>query len=233
MSRFDFKQFSVYQDACAMKVGTDGVLLGAWADLSDAERIWDVGTGTGLIALMLAQRSASAQIAAVEIESAACAQARGNVAVSPWSDRIDVVEGDIRSLADTLSHPDLIVSNPPFFTNALRPVDNARSTARHDSTLPVRDLMQIASQVLTPNGSIAIIIPADRSQDAVVEATLAGLSPWRITAVRTTPAKAPKRMLMQFGRRGRDILREDHHIQKAPGCYSEWYSRLTHDFYLR
>lgn len=216
-----------------MKVGTDGVLLGAWVDLSRAERIWDVGTGTGLIALMLAQRSASAQITAVEIDAAASAQARGNVAQSPWPDRIEVVEGDIRALADTLPGPDMIVSNPPFFTNALCPTDGARSTARHDSTLPLRDLMQIAARVLTPDGSIALIIPADRSDDAVVEATMAGLSPWRITAVRTTPAKSPKRVLMQFGRRGSDIVRDDRCIQDASGCYSDWYRRLTHDFYLR
>ena len=233
MSRFDFKQFTIHQDACAMKVGTDGVLLGAWVEISGATRIWDVGAGTGLISLMLAQRSPSARISAVEIDAAAASQARGNAEDSPWSARIEVVEGDIRSVADTLPRPELIVSNPPFFTNALLPADSARCAARHDSTLPMRDLMQLAASALTPAGTLAVILPADRTDDAVAEAAMAGLSPYRITAVRTTPVKVPKRMLMQFSRSGGEISREDHYIQEAPGHYSDWYRNLTLDFYLR
>lgn len=218
-----------------MKVGTDGVLLGAWVDAPSSGHIWDVGTGTGLIALMLAQRCADARITAIEIDPAAAAQARQNIEASPWAHRIEVVTGDIRAVADTLPRPDLIVSNPPFFTNALLPPDGARSAARHDTTLPMRALIDIASQSLNPSGSLAMIIPADRADDAVTEAAMARLSPCRLTAVRTTPAKAPKRMLLRFTRSttvSSSLISDDQFIQEAPGVYSQWYRNLTHDFYL-
>ena len=177
---FQFKQFTVRHERCAMKVGTDGVLLGAWAPVEGVGRILDVGTGTGLVALQLAQRTASARITAIEIDPDAAAQAGENVAASPWSDRIEVVCGDFatfRQIAtfDTFATPslvakptvaeeegyDLIVSNPPYFTEALQCPDPRRCTARHTATLDYALLFRRGAALLAPGGELALIFPAD------------------------------------------------------------------------
>ena len=131
---FEFKQFTVWHDKCAMKVGTDGVLLGAWANVESAKHILDVGTGTGLIALMLAQRTVQADVTAIEIDSMAAIQARENIAHSPWKNRITLFNCDFRYFHDDLKY-DLIVSNPPYFVNALKCLDKQRNMARHTDLL--------------------------------------------------------------------------------------------------
>ena len=133
MSGFRFKQFAVEQDDVAMKVGTDGVLLGAWADCNGAKRILDIGTGTGVIALMLAQRNAEAEVQAVEIDETATRRARSNFDLSPWAERLTVENCAVQEFAPAEKF-DLIVSNPPYFVDSLLPPDAKRSTARHTTT---------------------------------------------------------------------------------------------------
>ena len=157
---FQFKQFTVRHDKCAMKVGTDGVLLGAWAPVQDVKRILDVGAGSGLISLQLAQRNPEAVITSVEIDPAAAAQAQENIQSSPWSNRMEVVCCDFRKY-----HPedkfDLIVSNPPYFVDALRCPDNQRCMARHTSELNYELLFGHSAHLLSEQGVISIIIPAE------------------------------------------------------------------------
>ena len=142
-SYFQFKQFTVFHDRCAMKVGTDGVLLGAWTRTGQGCSILDIGTGTGLIALILAQRIPDARITAVELDREAALQAAENVRNSPWAARIEVVEADIRQYATRVSHPfDIIVSNPPFFNSSLHSPSEARTQARHTDSLSYAELFQ-------------------------------------------------------------------------------------------
>ncbi|MDR0892473.1 MAG: methyltransferase, partial [Mediterranea sp.] len=150
---FQFKQFTVWHDKCAMKVGTDGVLLGAWASVAGARRLLDVGTGTGLIALMLAQRcDADARLVALDIDALAVEQARGNVAASLWSDRIEVLEADFKQY-----HPDVkfdvVVSNPPYFTEALACPDPQRNMARHNDSLSYGKLLEGVAKFLSQEGT--------------------------------------------------------------------------------
>ena len=152
---FSFRQFTIHQDQCAMKVGTDGVLLGAWVNVENAQRILDVGTGTGLIALMCAQRSESV-IDAVEVDRAASEQAAVNCSASPWKDRITVVHDSFQHFAESTAYRyDLIVSNPPFFKNSLKPKGLARSLARHDDRLSYESLLYYTVKILEPGGTLA------------------------------------------------------------------------------
>jgi tRNA1Val (adenine37-N6)-methyltransferase len=155
---FRFKQFTVWHDRCAMKVGTDGVLLGASVRVDSSRRVLDIGTGTGLVALMIAQRCQAADITAVEIVAEAAQQARSNVAESPWSDRIHVVESDFKEFA-TAERFDTIVSNPPYFSESLLPPDKHRTSARHTTELDYTTLLSHAAELLTADGEITLIIP--------------------------------------------------------------------------
>ena len=167
------------QERCAMKVGTDGVLLGAWVDVDRCNRILDVGTGTGLIALMLAQRS-EALIEAIDIDAAACEQAQENAATSPFAGRVQVTHTAFANFDN--AHPyDLIVSNPPYFARSLKCPDQQRSTARHNDTLPLDELLQDCRKRLTPTGRVALILPYDRKEE--LESVLTELSERRVTVV--------------------------------------------------
>ena len=166
MERFDFKQFSVEQSGAAMKVGTDGVLLGAWVALPDeGGAVLDIGTGTGLLALMVAQRSAESRIVAVEIEPQAAEQAAANVAASRWSERIEVVCADVRDYSPSGTF-DLIISNPPYFSASLHSPDAARNLARHSDTLSLGALASAAVRMLSPRGRLAVVLPADSEQQS-------------------------------------------------------------------
>lgn len=233
---FQFKQFSIRQDLCAMKVGTDGVLLGAWA--SGGRRILDVGTGTGVIALMMAQRFPDAQVTAIDIDEDAVRQAQANVAASPFSNRVVVLHSSLQDFcsppSDILHHPSdilpssfsSIVSNPPFFVNALKAPDRQRSVARHADTLTFTELMQGASRLLADDGELSVIIPFDYRRRMEDEALFAGFFPSRLCAVRTTDSKPPRRYLLAFRKHPCPLQREELTIA------SDAYRRLTHDFYL-
>ena len=229
---FAFKQFTVRHDRCAMKVGTDGVLLGAWTDLSHSRRILDIGTGTGLIALMLAQRCMDARITAIDLDSAAVEQAQENIQASPWKDRIEALQQDICTY-----HPngtfDTIVSNPPYFIDSLKCPDGQRSTARHTDTLDADRLIGKVSELLTSDGRFSIILPAEQTEDLIRVAGEKGLHPSRQTWVITRPGLSPKRILMEFRKIPVTLQPDELVIELERHVYSEEYIALTQEFYLK
>lgn len=230
---FTFQKFTIHQDRCAMKVGTDGVLLGAWAH--GGKRILDIGTGTGLVAIMMAQRFANAHVTAVEIDHNAALQACDNASCSPFASRIGIVETSVQNfdVYDTQLF-DSIVSNPPFFTDSLKNPDSQRATARHADTLPYRDLFTAVKRLLAEDGEFSAIIPSDCLTSFIAEAYLAHLVPIRRLAIRTTPRKQPKRHLVSFGHTSSasNATNEEQCLMNPDGSQSEWYINLTSDFYL-
>lgn len=229
---FKFKQFTIEQEHCAMKVGTDGCLLGGWADVSQARRLLDIGTGTGLVAIMCAQRC-DAQITALEIDSEAAFQAAENAARSPWSERLTIINCD--ALSYTADEPfDAIVSNPPFFSSSLKSPDKARTCARHDDTLSCPALLRKSAELLRHGGTLSVIIPFDALGQWCNEALFKGLSPRRITHVRTLPHKSAKRALIEFVKGAHPAPTiEIFTLESSPGCYSPQAVELLRDFYLK
>ncbi len=228
-SGFTFKRFTVNHGKCAMKVGTDGVLLGAWA--RGGRRILDVGTGSGLIALMMAQRFSEAGVTAIDIEPGACLQARENVAASPFAGRIRVVEMALQSFQGGLY--DAIVCNPPFYAGTLRSKTAARTMARSAETLPFTDLFASAARLLSADGVFSVVIPSSCRSVFDAEATVAGLFPLRICALRTLARKPVSRYLLAYGKRPADMVEEaEHSLNNDDMSRSEWYAGLTKDFYL-
>jgi tRNA1Val (adenine37-N6)-methyltransferase len=231
---FKFKQFTVWQDRTPMKVGTDGVLLGAWTDADRPGRILDIGTGTGLIALMMAQKFPAAMIDAVEIDKDAAMQAGENFRLSPWSERLRVFHTDV---LDFISHKEkeysLIVSNPPWFSRSLKASSAGRTVARHNDSLPAGGLLRCVSKLLLSGGCFSIVLPADLEGSFIRKASESGLFPSKILRVRPVPQKAVSRILMEM-RFSEEALREDELIIEPEGrhCYSEAYRKLTSDFYL-
>ena len=228
---FSFKQFTVCHDRCAMKVGTDGVLLGAWTEVASACRILDIGTGTGLISLMLAQRS-SAFIKAIDIDRDAVEQARGNVAESPWRERIEVELQDVCRYTSEAGF-DVIVSNPPYFVNSLKCPDSQRNTARHTDDLDFERLIGSVVRLLSPDGMFSVVIPTDGMEQFYTIATRYGLHLSRQTLVHTKPGASPKRALLAFKRTSEKCIYDCLTIELSRHVYSEEYIALTRDFYLK
>ena len=229
---FSFKQFTIHHDRCAMKVGTDGVLLGAWTNLENANRILDVGTGTGLIALMLAQRTIHARITAIDIDVDAVGQAQENVQASSWKDRVEVALQDVCSYAsDGLF--DIIVSNPPYFINSLKCPDGQRTTARHTDSLDVNRLIEKVTEILAPEGRFSLILPADQTDELLRIAEENGLYPSRLTRVITRPGLPPKRVLVEFRKAPQSCEETELVVELDRHVYSEDYIALTKDFYLK
>lgn len=230
---FKFKQFTIHQDKCAMKVGTDGVLLGAWADCENANSILDIGTGTGLITLMLAQRSI-AKIDAVEIDEAACVQAKENIEKSLWSDRIEIFNIPFQDFSKSTNEKyDLIVSNPPYFQNSLYAPDEKRTDARHNSNLKLDELLNGALKLLTRKGKLSIILPYLEGALFILKAAENGLYCVRQTKVLPKPDRAPKRLLLEFISEKMPLIEQELIIElNKRHEYSEAYKNLTKDFYL-
>lgn len=216
-----------------MKVGTDGVLLGAWADTQRAGHILDVGTGTGLIALMLAQRS-GAIIDGIEIDKAAAIQAADNVKNNPWPDRINIIHSSIQKFADNCKTKyDLIVSNPPYFNNSLHSPDRKRTLARHTSSLSMDSLIQGVLKLLTPGGRFCVILPCDNSDIFIKNASACGLFPYRKLIIYPVPNKPPVRVISEFSFMPGELTEEYLAIEKRERHdYSEEYKKLTNAFYL-
>lgn len=229
---FQFKRFTVFHDRCAMKVGTDGVLLGAWTDVSTSQRILDIGTGTGLIALMLAQRNATAQITAIDIDEAAVEQAKENIASSPWKNRIEVTQQDVCCFSSNRLF-DTIVSNPPYFNQSLKGPDSQRNTARHTDSLDSSQLLEKVAEILHPEGRFSIIIPSDQTDEIIRIAATYGLHPSRQTDVITRPGLPPKRALLAFQKTKGICHKNELVIELERHVYSEDYIALTRDFYLK
>lgn len=218
---FRFKQFTIEQESCAMKVGTDGVLLGAWA--KGGSRILDAGTGTGVIALMMAQRYSKAQVMAIDIDNGAVRQALKNVAQSPFFAQVTVLQ---ETLQEHQGKYDAIVSNPPFFIDSLAAPDEQRNMARHTATLTYAELMQAAYRLLNDDGELSVVVPFDYRQRMEDEAIFVGFFPCRMCAVKTTERKPVKRYLLAFRKHPCPCEKE----QLTIG--SEAYRQLTQDFYL-
>lgn len=231
---FTFKQFVVRQDRCAMKVGTDGTLLGAWAEMErDDGRVLDIGTGTGLIALMMAQRYPEAKVTGIDIDEMAVSQAVENVQGSPFADRIEVFQADVKAFEPTGLF-DSIVCNPPFFNNALVCPDSHRTQARHTLSLNYQQLIAAAWRLLCDEGVFSVIISNDFFQQLESEAHLAGFFLTRVFGVRTIEGKPIKRYLIEFKKHPhKELIKKDVMIEDAPNTRSEWYRELTKDFYIK
>jgi tRNA1Val (adenine37-N6)-methyltransferase len=228
---FNFKKFSLRQDRCAMKVGTDGVLLGAWA--VGGQRILDIGSGTGLIALMMAQRFPEATVDGVEMDEEAVAQSRENVAASPMAGRV-VIHGARLQEYEPVAPYDAMVTNPPFFVNALKAPEAQRNMARHAVELTANDIFDFAARWLTEEGQLSAVIPMDCLDDYEMTAALHGFFLSRLYNVCTKATKPPKRCLVSFSpTRPTTFDTQTVALQAADGQPTPWYQQLTREFYLK
>jgi len=231
---FTFKQFFVAHDRCAMKVGTDGVLLGAWAPVDHVSRILDIGTGTGLVALMLAQRTKDGVcVDAVELECAAALQAGENFAESPWNSRLSVFAQDINDFAlDAPNKYDLIVSNPPYFETAVACRNEARNAARYTETLTHRALLECANSLLSSNGTFCVVLPYDIGLSFEKAAQDLGWHTQARLDIRDRPEKPLNRMLLALARQAHLPNYQALALREKLNVYSAEFRALITDFYL-
>ncbi|NMF57123.1 tRNA1(Val) (adenine(37)-N6)-methyltransferase [Pseudanabaena yagii] len=233
---FFFKQFAIYQDQCAMKVGTDGILLGAWVNIPENAQILDIGTGTGLLALMLAQRSqtsAITKIDAIEIDDAAYRQAQDNIQNSPWGDRINIYHGKIQDFAITCPQQyDLIISNPPFFEKAYKALETSRTLARHGDSLLQTDILHIASRLLKLDGHLAVIYPTDLAHKFLSKAREFGLWCDRQVNIKPMLHSSIKRIALELSKTQFPPQETTLTIEESKHIYTEDYISLVKDFYL-
>ena len=232
---FRFKQFQVVNDKTAMKVGTDGVLLGAWCNVASARRVLDVGTGCGVIALMVAQHNSEARIDAVEIDKDSADEAAMNFSCSPWADRLHVEHVDFNDFATHagVGVYDLIVSNPPFFTNGILPPEASRMSARHTQNLTYGQLLNNAGKLLADGGKIALITPSDNIKEIIEECVFNNLNISRKVNVVSVEGFAPKRVLWELVNYPCSMHESELVIEASPGVFSDEYIALCKDFYLK
>lgn len=236
MSKFQFKKFSVEQDRTAMKIGTDGVLLGAWTPIENNPfSVLDIGTGTGIIALMLAQRSHAEQIDALEIDEDAYEQATDNFENSPWNDRLFCFHAGLDEFVEEPEDEyDLIVSNPPFYSEDYKSDNEQRDLARFQDAMPFEDLIEAAALLLSENGIFSVIIPFKEEEKFLALANEYELYPLKITRVKGTPTSEIKRSLLAFSRNEISNFPIDELIiETARHIYTPEYIALTKDFYLK
>ncbi|WBU87888.1 tRNA1(Val) (adenine(37)-N6)-methyltransferase [Cellulophaga omnivescoria] len=240
---FIFKQFTINQDRCAMKIGTDGVLLGAWASVDhNPYSILDIGAGTGIIALMLAQRSAADNIEAIELDADAYEQCTDNFEASDWADRLFCFHAGFDEFVDEYATDeteedelyDLIVSNPPFYAEEVTSGNEARDNARQNTSLPFNELVSGVAKLLTANGRFATIIPYKEEEKFIKLAENFKLYPLKVTRVKGNAKAEVKRSLLEFQKTPSTnleikqlVIEEDRHI------YTQDYIDLTKDFYLK
>lgn len=230
---FKFKQFTITQEKSAMKVGTDGILLGAWANPDNCRQILDVGTGTGLVALMLAQRS-DAQITAVEIEEFAALEAKQNVFNSPWKNQLVVHNNSFQDFAENCSTKfDLIVSNPPFFNESIKAATEIRTIARHTDSLSFTELLAGVAKLLNAEGKFSLILPFVSAMCFEELALNEGLFLIRKTEIKPSIQKLSNRVLMEFGKTKAKPKTDCLAIYAESGTeYTESFKNLTKEFYL-
>lgn len=233
---FRFKQFAVEDSACAMKVGTDGVLLGVWAksDRKDKIHILDAGSGSGLIALMLAQRFPDAEITGIDIDKDAVQQSQDNFLNSPWSSRLKAYCVSFQQYSTTThARYDLIASNPPFFQHSLHCPDPQRTQARHTCTLPYEELLQCSLRLLKPTGSLQLILPAQEEKNILATAQQSGFFLQRICRICGRVNKPHKRILLHLGLTSTGIPEETELIlETEEGRRTQAYQELCKEFYL-
>ena len=234
---FTFKQFHIVDNHTAMKVGTDGVLLGAWAQ--GGKKILDIGTGTGLIALMMAQRFPLADIDAIEIDKGAFEDAQLNVSQSPFNDRINIINcclQDYLRCHETCTEGvyDTIACNPPYFINSLKNPLQSRTTARHADSLSPQELIYHAKRLLKTKGTLSIIIPYDNKDILEAEAIFNGLSVLKLVNIKTKSSKPTKRCLIEFGKDATKQCEEEEQVLTTDkGTRTEWYQNITQEFYIK
>lgn len=236
MSVFQFKQFAVNQDQTAMKIGTDGVLLGAWTPIeNNPKSVLDIGTGTGIVALMLAQRSNADQIDALEIDNDAYEQAVENFENSPWKERLFCFHAGLDEFIDDPEDEyDLIVSNPPFFSEDYRSDNEQRDLARFQEAMPFEELVEAADLLLSENGIFSVIIPFNEEERFIELCAEVDLFPIKITRVKGTPNTKIIRSLLAFKRYELAVLTSDELvIEISRHEYTPDYISLTKDFYLK
>lgn len=228
-SFFKFKQFSVEHSGCAMKVGTDGVLLGAWAN--GGNNVLDIGTGSGLLSLFMAQKNKDAAIVAIDIDSDAVVQARTNVERSKFKKQITVVETSLQNFHSGIY--DSIVCNPPFFANSLKNKDAKKTLARHTDSLPFHDLFRCVAELLDDDGEFSVVIPSSCRSVFDTEAVFCGLYPSRVCAIKTLSYKPVSRFLLAYKKHPAESVEETSVcINNDDMSKSDWYKNLTKDFYL-
>lgn len=232
---FQFKQFTIHQEKTAMKVGTDGVLLGAWAKVnSDAFNILDIGAGTGLIALMMAQRSNAEVIDAVELNNDAYEQTVENFELSEWGDRLFCYHASLQEFADEIEDKyDVIISNPPFYTSTYKELSNERAMARHTESLNYKELLEGVLKLLSKQGSCAFIIPFQEEENFIAIANELGLFPNRITRVKGTKNTPIKRSLLQCSFIQAEPKVNELIIEIKRHQYTQDYMDLVKDYYLK
>jgi tRNA1Val (adenine37-N6)-methyltransferase len=232
---FTFKQFSVNQDRCAMKIGTDGVLLGAWTPIiNNPYNVLDIGAGTGILSLMLAQRSNAEQIDAIEIDEDAYEQCVENFEASPWGDKLFCFHAGLDEFVDEPEDEyDLIISNPPFYTDDYKSDNTSRDLARFEDALPFEELIEAAALLLSDNGIFSVIIPYKEEERFVSMCKELDLFPLKITRVKGTPTSEIKRCLLAFCRMEQTPLIDELVIEISRHNYTPEYIELTKEFYLK
>ena len=230
---FAFKQFKINQDKCAMKVGTDAVLLGSWVNASNAKTVLDIGTGTGIIALMLAQKS-GARIDAIDIENSSYLQACENVNDCIWKERIHVHHISLQQFTKENDHKyDLIVSNPPYFVDSSKASEESRTNARHTDHLPFDELLDGVLKLLSPTGKFYVILPTKESELFRDMAEGHKLFLTKLTRIITRTDKPEKRLMMRFEFIRRTFSEDSITIEKDERhSYTDEYKELTKDYYL-
>jgi len=228
---FRFKQFAIRQENAAMKVGTDGALLGAWSDVSNAKNILDIGTGTAIIAMMVAQRNKNAKITAIEIDEKAIIDANFNVSNCPWTDRIDIIQSSLQNFNSSAKF-DSIISNPPFFENSLKSNSGEKIKARHTDSLHYSDILDFSSKQLNENGILHLILPVENAKKCIDSAKEKGLYLKRVCTVKPVPHKDAHRLVFELSKIKSTPITESLIIETGKRHdYSQDYIALTKAFY--
>jgi len=229
---FRFKEFAINHQNSAMKVGTDGVLLGAWSQAKNPETILDIGTGTGLVALMCAQRFREANVIGIEYAETAHLDALLNFSNSPFASRLTALCGDIIEYSANFTY-DLITCNPPYFVKSMKSSDSHRNLARHQDSLPLDRLFEKVHQLLSPKGGFALIIPSNLLQEVVTLSENLEFCITKKTFVKGNENAEPKRVLLQLTKQYQPIVIEELVIELERHQYTPEYVNLTKDFYLK
>ena len=232
---FKFKEFQVNQDQCAMKIGTDAVLLGAWTSIKQNPfAILDIGAGTGVLSLVLAQRSHAEVIDAIEIDDDAYEQCVDNFENAPWSDRLFCYHASLEEFTEEIEDKyDLIISNPPFYSEDFKTENMQRDIARFTDAMPFNHLIESVFSLLSEDGVFSVIIPFKEEATFIELASKVHLFPNRILHVKGNPSSEIKRSLLEFSFRESEIKKEELIIETTRHQYTEDYINLTKDFYLK
>ena len=230
-NKFNFKQFSIQQNNAAMKIGTDGILLGAWTDVNKAKQILDIGCGTGVIGIMQAQKNCEAIIDLVEIDKSACIDANINISNCPWYNRINLFESALDKF-NTNKKYDVIISNPPFFNNSLKSENNSRSLARHSISLDYKQIILFSNKYLNNNGGLSLILPYNQADECISFSKNNNLFLSRICNVKAKETKKAHRILLEFSKIEKNLVKDTIIIENnLRHNYTKQYKVLTNNFY--